>query len=127
MHGVGDAPKTVRKAVKNRRAARRRRRRAHLGERWEGILAYVQRRYDETSSDGIRLELDAYMVAARCPACDGRRLRPESLAVTLHGQDIGSVVQLSVVDALGFFETVPVRGAAGRGSMPASPARSSRK
>ncbi|MBU6365821.1 MAG: excinuclease ABC subunit UvrA [Gemmatimonadetes bacterium] len=77
---------------------------------WEGILAHVQRRYDESSSDGVRLELDSFMVAAPCPACQGRRLRPESLAVTVHGANLGEVVERSVVDALAFFETVPVRG-----------------
>jgi excinuclease ABC subunit A len=49
------------------------------------------------------------MVAAPCPACRGRRLRPESLAVTIHGANLGEVVERSVVDALAFFDTVPVR------------------
>jgi excinuclease ABC subunit A len=77
---------------------------------WDGILANVQRRYDETSSDAIRLELDSYMVAGTCPSCDGRRLRAESLAVTVHNRNLGELVELSVVDALSFLETVPVRG-----------------
>ena len=76
---------------------------------WEGIVAHLQRRYDETSSDSVRADLEAYMVAAACPACHGRRLKPASLAVTVHGRNIGEVVALSVVDALGFFEQVPVR------------------
>ncbi len=76
---------------------------------WEGIVSHVQRRYDETSSDAIRLELEAYMVAAPCPACEGRRLRPESLAVTVHRSNIGDLVELSVADALAFLDTVPVR------------------
>ncbi len=76
---------------------------------WEGIVSNVQRRYDETSSEAVRGELEAFMVAGPCPACKGRRLRPETLAVTLHGQNIGEVVQHSIVDALTFFEGVPVR------------------
>src|SRR5258705_7596308 len=45
-----------------------------------------------------------------CTTCGGRRLKPESLAVTLAGQNIGDLVQLSITDALTFFENVPVRG-----------------
>jgi excinuclease ABC subunit A len=77
---------------------------------WDGIIASLQRRYDETSSDGIRLELDAYMVAAPCPTCLGKRLRAESLAVTVHRKNIGELVELSVADAFTFFDGVPVRG-----------------
>ena len=76
---------------------------------WEGIVSNVQRRYDETSSDAVRGELEAFMVAGPCPACNGRRLRPETLAVTLHERNIGEVVQLSIVEALEFFSHVPVR------------------
>ena len=76
---------------------------------WEGILANVRRRYDETSSDTVRQELDAYMVATPCNACGGRRLKPESLAVTVHGRDIGAVVDLSISEARDFFGEVPVR------------------
>jgi len=77
--------------------------------RWEGIIAHVQRRYTETSSEAARTDLEAYMVAAPCPRCKGQRLRAESLAVTMHGRNIGEVVQQSVIDALEFFETVPIR------------------
>jgi excinuclease ABC subunit A len=77
---------------------------------WEGILANVRRRYDETSSDTVRAELDAYMVATPCGGCGGRRLKPESLAVTVHGRNIGEVVDLSIAEARDFFGEVPVRG-----------------
>ncbi len=76
---------------------------------WDGIVANVQRRHDETSSDAIRLELESYMVAGACPTCEGKRLRAESLAVTMHNRNIGELVELSVVDALAFLDTVPVR------------------
>jgi len=76
---------------------------------WEGIIANVQRRYDETSSEPVRAELEAFMVAGPCPACLGKRLKPTSLAVTVHGSNLGDVVQLSVLDALAFFQSVPVR------------------
>src|SRR5712675_1045702 len=76
---------------------------------WEGIISNIQRRYDETESDSVRLELEEFMQASACTTCGGRRLKPESLAVTLAGQNIGDLVQLSITDALEFFENVPVR------------------
>jgi len=79
------------------------------GTSWEGILSNIQRRYDETESDSVRLELEEYMQPRACTTCDGRRLKPESLAVTLAGRNIGDLVQLSITDALEFFENVPVR------------------
>jgi excinuclease ABC subunit A len=80
------------------------------GAHWEGIISNIQRRYDETESDSIRLELEEFMQASACTTCGGRRLKPESLAVTLAGKNVGDLVQLSITDALTFFENVPVRG-----------------
>jgi excinuclease ABC subunit A len=76
---------------------------------WEGILRTIQRRYEETDSDSLRLELEEFMVARDCTACGGMRLKPESLAVTIAGKNIGELVQLSITDALAFFVSVPVR------------------
>ena len=78
--------------------------------KWEGILAHVQRRYADTDSDAVRMELEEFMIAAPCPTCEGRRLKPESLAVTLDGHGIGDVIDLSIVDALAFFERIPIKG-----------------
>jgi excinuclease ABC subunit A len=77
---------------------------------WEGLLAQVERRYRETASDAVREQLGEYMVEQPCPACGGKRLRPESLAVLLHGKSLGDVVELSVSAALAFFKGVPLRG-----------------
>jgi excinuclease ABC subunit A len=96
--------------------------------RWEGILSNVQRRYSETTSDAIRGELEAYMVVAECPDCNGRRLKKESLAVTIHGRNIGEFTECSAADALAFALSVPVQGAtASPGSTRGSPVPSSRK
>ncbi len=118
LHGVGDAPPPARRAVKKavkgaaaKTAAKTAAAKVAAESTWEGIVAHVQRRYDESSSDGVRLDLESFMVAGPCPACEGRRLRPASLAVTVHGLNIGQVVERSVVDSLAFFETVPVRSA----------------
>ena len=77
---------------------------------WEGVLKHVERRYRETASDGVRAQLEEYMVEQACPACGGKRLRPESLAVLVGGRSLGDVVELSVGDALAFFEGLPLRG-----------------
>ncbi len=81
------------------------------GAKWEGILANVQRRYQETGSDAIRTDLDAYMVVTECPTCAGARLKPESLAVTIHGRTIADFTAASAGEALAFAETVPIREA----------------
>ncbi|MCE9600598.1 MAG: excinuclease ABC subunit UvrA [Gemmatimonadetes bacterium] len=78
--------------------------------RWEGILSNVQRRYSETTSDSIRSDLEAFMVVAECPDCNGKRLKKESLAVTIHGRNVGEFTECSAADALAFAESVPVRG-----------------
>ena len=79
---------------------------------WEGILRNVERRYRETSSDAVRMQLEEYMTERACDACQGHRLKPESLAVLLHGRTIGEIVDWSVTDALTFFEGLP-RGRGG--------------
>jgi excinuclease ABC subunit A len=79
------------------------------GTRWEGVLAHVQRRHDETQSETLQLELAQYMVAVPCSACRGRRLKPESLAVTIAERNIGEVVEMSVREAQQFVESVVVR------------------
>ncbi|HEY7878492.1 MAG TPA: excinuclease ABC subunit UvrA, partial [Gemmatimonadaceae bacterium] len=76
---------------------------------WEGVLGLVQRRYRETTSDAVRVELEEYMIEASCTACGGRRLKPESLAVTVGGKNISELTELSITDTLRFFESLPVR------------------
>ena len=77
--------------------------------KWDGILATIQRRFDETDSDSIRTELEAFMLATPCPACHGARLKPESLAVTIERRNLGDVVAMSVAESLAFFSGVAVR------------------
>jgi excinuclease ABC subunit A len=87
---------------------------------WEGILRNVERRYRESTSDGVRLSLEEFMTEAPCATCGGKRLKAESLAVLLHGRSIGDIVELPVDRALDFFQSVPVRrpGSAGAGLDP---------
>ncbi|MEO8337052.1 MAG: excinuclease ABC subunit UvrA, partial [bacterium] len=76
---------------------------------WEGIIANVERRYEESDSDMVRMELEAYMLAVPCGACNGHRLKPESLAVTIDGRNIGELTDMSIVQSRSFFENVPVK------------------
>ncbi|HSG08414.1 MAG TPA: excinuclease ABC subunit UvrA [Longimicrobiales bacterium] len=82
----------------------------HYEDRWEGIVANVARRYAETKSDGVRSQLEEYMSTLPCTACHGTRLRPESLAVTVGGKSLGDIVDMSIAEAAGFVEALPVGG-----------------
>jgi excinuclease ABC subunit A len=83
--------------------------RAEAGK-WEGVISNVQRRYEETTSDSVRLSLDEFMMTRECTTCGGRRLKPESLAVTIADHNLGEIVEMPITTARRFFETVPVRG-----------------
>ncbi|OLC09840.1 MAG: excinuclease ABC subunit A [Gemmatimonadetes bacterium 13_1_40CM_66_11] len=76
---------------------------------WKGVLDHVEKRYRETASDAVREQLEQYMVEQPCPACGGRRLKPESLSVLVAGKSIGDVVALPVREALDFFSKIPLR------------------
>ena len=73
---------------------------------FEGIVNNIQRRYKETQSPGIRSELEESMSQIPCPACEGRRLKPSALAVTVGGMNIADFCDLSVVDALKFIDSL---------------------
>ena len=75
-----------------------------LYQPFEGIVNNLERRYRETQSDGVKRELEECMSQCPCPTCQGRRLKKESLAVTVGGLDIDSYCRKSVTDALAFME-----------------------
>ena len=77
-----------------------------LHQPFEGIVNNLTRRYRETQSDGVRAELEEYMSECPCPACHGKRLRKESLAVTVGGSSIADYTEKSVVEALDFMENL---------------------
>ena len=70
---------------------------------YEGLIPYLNRRYRESSSDWVRQELEQYMSERECATCQGRRLRPEVLAVTVGGLNIMEVSALPVCGSLDFF------------------------
>ena len=71
-----------------------------LYQAFEGICNNLERRYRETQSDAVKRELEECMSECPCPTCKGRRLRRESLAVTVGGLDIDTFCKKSVTEEL---------------------------
>jgi len=69
-----------------------------------GVIPYLERRYRETSSDSVREDIERYMAANPCPACHGKRLKPESLAVTILGKNIMDVTAQAITEILNWVE-----------------------
>lgn len=70
---------------------------------FEGLVNNLQRRYDETTSEWAKADIESLMREIPCDACKGKRLRRESLAVTVGGKNIDEVCNLSVTKAVKFF------------------------
>jgi excinuclease ABC subunit A len=68
---------------------------------FEGVVNNLERRYRETESDWVKQEIERLMMQKPCPACDGGRLKPEYLAVTVDGMNIMELCRHSVIAALG--------------------------
>ena len=66
---------------------------------YEGVLPYLQRRHTEAESDWSREQIEGYMREVPCPVCEGARLKPESLCVTVDGRNIHEVCDLSIAKA----------------------------
>jgi len=66
---------------------------------YEGVIPWIERRYAETESDYSREKYEGYMREVPCPACQGTRLKPEILAVTIGGRSIAELSALSIGDA----------------------------
>jgi excinuclease ABC subunit A len=79
------------------------------GATFEGIVGNLQRRYRETESEFIKSELERYMVGRPCPTCDGKRLKPEILAVTVDGRNIWDVSTLSITAACEWMTQLPAK------------------
>jgi len=73
---------------------------------FEGVMPYIERKFLEAESDSARQRYSSYLREINCPTCDGKRLRPEVLAVTVHGHNIAAVSELSLSDAFQFMSTL---------------------
>ncbi len=65
---------------------------------WGGFAANLQHRFNTTSSDGVKMDIEKYMRTSECPCCHGKRLKKEALAVTVGGKNIVEVCDLSIDD-----------------------------
>ncbi|TMI80040.1 MAG: excinuclease ABC subunit UvrA [Bacillati bacterium ANGP1] len=73
---------------------------------FEGVIPFLERRYQETDSEYMKEEIEQYMTTAPCPDCGGTRLKKESLAVTVGGRSIAEACALTVRGAQHFFTTL---------------------
>ncbi|QKV18201.1 excinuclease ABC subunit UvrA [Oricola thermophila] len=73
---------------------------------FEGVIPNLERRWKETDSSWVREEIDRYMSATPCAACNGHRLKPEALAVKIGGLHISEVTQFSIRKAAKWFEEI---------------------
>ena len=71
---------------------------------WEGAIAATLRRFHETKSDKVRMQLDEYMTLSTCRSCAGARLKPESRAVTVEGVSMHTICEKSIGDLRLFLE-----------------------
>jgi excinuclease ABC subunit A len=107
----GTSGEEVKFSYENRQGQRREHMRA-----FEGVIPNLERRYRETTSEGMREELGQYMSDRPCPVCKGARLKPEALAVTVGGYNIVEVCRLPVNQSLRFFEALEGLDAQASGS-----------
>ncbi|MBP5242610.1 MAG: excinuclease ABC subunit UvrA, partial [Clostridia bacterium] len=63
---------------------------------WEGFVNNLQRRYNSTSSDGVKYDIERYMTTCACATCQGKRLKKEALSVYIGGKNIAEVCDMSV-------------------------------
>ena len=82
----------------------------HYEDYWEGVVANIERRYRETSSEHVRSQLDQYMSSQACAECEGSRLGPFGRAVRIGGVPVGSVVERPIGEILAFMRSLPVTG-----------------
>jgi len=73
---------------------------------YEGVIPNMERRYHETDSDFVRKDIEKYMTERLCPVCQGKRLKPEILAVTVAGKSIVDLTTLSIGEAITLFSSL---------------------
>ena len=73
---------------------------------FEGVINNLERRYKETTSDWARWEIEQVMTACKCPDCNGTRLKPEILSVTVGGKNISEFCDMSIVKAIDFVDNL---------------------
>ena len=101
MHGTGVGKVEVR--YRNRFGRTR-----SYNATFEGAVTWIQRRHADTESDSQREQFEGYMREVPCPACEGARLKPFTLAVTVDGLNIHELSAMSIRDAAGAFGAMTI-------------------
>jgi excinuclease ABC subunit A len=73
---------------------------------FEGVVPFIHRRHEETDSDYSRDKYEAYMREVSCETCNGARLKPEVLAVTIGDKNISEICELSIADCAAFLKQI---------------------
>lgn len=73
---------------------------SYRGYGFEGVIPRMNRLHKETESEYSRAQIERYMTSSLCPVCEGKRLKPEALAVTIGGKNISEICAMSVGDEL---------------------------
>lgn len=77
---------------------------------FEGVIPNLMRRYKETESDYMRAEIERYMRVFPCPTCEGKRLKPEVLSVTVSGQNIAQTTAMNIASVRDWFSALVGEG-----------------
>lgn len=85
-------------------------RRIYYERPYEGLVNNLMRRYLDTESEQMREDIRRYMNVIDCPACQGKKLKPESLAVRVGGKNVAEITALSVEKATIFFQNLDLDG-----------------
>jgi excinuclease ABC subunit A len=75
---------------------------------FEGVLPSLMHRFEATESEFIKQRILGYMTELPCPACGGKRLRPEALSVRVGGKNVHEVVSMTIGQARAFFQDLPL-------------------
>ena len=75
---------------------------------FEGVINSLDRRHNETKSEGMKEYYEAFMSSIECPDCHGKRLKKESLAVTINERNINDLTSLSIRECDAFFKALPL-------------------
>jgi len=76
-------------------------------KKWEGVIPNMRRKWRETDKENLREEYARFMRLNPCPTCHGYRLKPEALAVKIHGKHIGQATEMAIRDAAPWFAALP--------------------
>lgn len=72
----------------------------HFNSTFQGLVPYLKERYKESESDFVKTEIERYMYRETCPTCNGARLKPEALSITINGLNIAELTTQSIRESL---------------------------